>query len=58
MNIQELRIEIDKIDNKDDFNNTLFAAGYSTEHEDMWDSFRFSLIEGKKNFHNRKIINN
>ena len=36
---------IDKIDDKDDFNNTLFAAGYSTEHEDMWDSFRFSLIE-------------
>ena len=36
---------VEKIDDKDNFINTLFAAGYSLEHEDMWDSFRFSLIE-------------
>ena len=36
---------VEKIEDKDDFINTLFAAGYSTEHEDMWDSFRFSVIE-------------
>ncbi|MBO8223114.1 PD-(D/E)XK motif protein [Prochlorococcus marinus str. XMU1401] len=36
---------IEKIDDKDDFNNTLFAAGYSSEHEDLWDAFRFSVIE-------------
>ena len=35
----------EKIEDQDDFINTLFAAGYSVEHEDMWDSFRFSLIE-------------
>ena len=36
---------IEKIEDQDDFINTLFAAGYSIEHEDLWDSFRFSLIE-------------
>tara|TARA_Y100000589_G_C27180039_1_gene640361 strand:+ start:1754 stop:2752 length:999 start_codon:yes stop_codon:yes gene_type:complete len=33
------------IDDKDEFLDTLFIAGYSIEHKDLWQEYKFSLVE-------------
>ena len=35
----------ERIDDKDSFLDTLFVAGYSSEHKDLWQEYKFSIIE-------------